>query len=49
MYSGFLIIRTPIIRIWTFGSPLMSPCFWYQWEKVVVVTGVLLQEKASLA
>ena len=48
MYSGFLIIRTPIIRIRTFGRRLTSPCFRYQREKDVAVTGVLPQEKAKL-
>ena len=47
-YSGFSIIRTPIIRIQTFECRLTSPCFRYQREKDVAVTGVLLQEKAKL-
>ena len=47
-YSGVSIIQTPIIRIQTFGRWLRSPCFWYQREKDVAVTGVLLQEKAKL-
>ena len=47
-YSGFSIIRTPIIRIRTFGRRLPSPCFRYQRKKDVAVTGVLLQEKTKL-
>ena len=47
-YSGFSIIRTLIIRIRTFGCRVTSPCFWYQREKYIAVTGILLQEKAKL-
>ena len=47
-YSGFSIIRTPIIRIRTFGRRLTSPCFQHQREKDIAVTGVLLQERAKL-
>ena len=47
-YSGFSIIRTPIIRIWTFGRRLTSPFFQSKREKYVTVTGVLMQEKEKL-
>ena len=48
MYSGFSIIRTPIIRIRTIEHWLTLPRFWYQQEKDVVVTRVWQQEKAKL-
>ena len=47
-YSGFSIIRTPIICIRTFGCRVTSPCFRYQREKYVAVAEVLLQDKAKL-
>ena len=47
-YSGFPIIRTPIIRILDYPYAWTSPCFRQQREKDVPVTGVLLQEKANL-
>ena len=48
MYSGFPIIRIPIV--WTIDYPntWTLPCSWQQREKDAPVTGVLLQEKAKL-
>ena len=47
-YSRFPIIRIPIIRILDYPNSWASPCFRQQREKDVLVTGVLLQEKAKL-
>ena len=47
-YSGFSIIRTPIIRTLNYPNAWTLPCFRQQREKDVPVTGVLLQEKAKL-
>ena len=47
-YSGFPIIRTPIIRILDYPNAWTSPFFLQQREKDVPITGVLLQEKAKL-
>ena len=47
-YSGFWIIRILIIRILDYPKAWTSPCFRQQREKDVLVTGVLLQEKANL-
>ena len=47
-YSGYPIIRIPIIRTLNYLNTWTSPCFRQQLEKHVLVTGVLLQEKAKL-
>ena len=47
-YSGYPIIRTPIIQTLDYPNAWTSPCFWQQREKHVAVTGVVLQEKANL-
>ena len=47
-YSGYPIIRIPIIRFLDYPNAWTSPRFRQQREKDVRVTGVLLQEKAKL-
>ena len=47
-YSGYLIIQTPIVRILNYPNVWTSPFFRQQWEKDILVTGILLQEKSKL-
>ena len=47
-YSKFLIIWIQIIQILDYSNAWMSPCFQRQQENDILVTQVLLQEKAKL-
>ena len=47
-YSGYPIIRIPIIRILDYPNAWPSPCFQHQQEKDFPVTEVLLKEAADL-